>query len=218
MLRLHKGEVDEHRLRYGLIRLAKHPLLEQDLALHPLLGGLSSAKLHQHVRHVTVVVQQDVLVGDNLGGCLGGHLLAALEEREGVVVLELNDPGELFHGLQYGGGDVILELLKGLIKEKYDGGELAAGEEGLDLLRARHATPGASLGAALQRVPCAGGQCPDLRRLTLVVGYVVDVLADKANVVLVRGHRGRHEVEELPGVLPGLHAGVPAGLLEQLHV
>lgn len=44
VLRLHVAEVDELRLRDGLVRLAEHALLEQQLGLVPLLQGQSQSE------------------------------------------------------------------------------------------------------------------------------------------------------------------------------
>lgn len=62
VLRLHVRQVDKLRLCNALVRLAEHALLEEQLAGGALLGVLAVLELRQHVGHVLVVVQQQMLI------------------------------------------------------------------------------------------------------------------------------------------------------------
>ena len=53
------------------------------------------------------------------------------------MVLQLDDVGHALGRLGHRGGDVVLQLLKGLVQEEHDGREQAPAQRCADLLRGR---------------------------------------------------------------------------------
>ena len=78
----------------------------------------------QDVCDVLVVVQQHVFVWHGLDEILVVHEAAALKKGEHDVVVEIDGASQLLNGFLHR-GDVIMQLLEGLVQEEYGGGEAA---------------------------------------------------------------------------------------------
>ena len=204
MLGLEVGQVDEHGLLHRLVGVPEHALLEHQPELHLLLPlSLDESHLLDDVGDEVRVLQSPGLFRHLFTlarrGRAGHQLLRGHEQTERVVVLQADYPGQRLRGFAHRGHDVVRELLEGFVQEESDGIHLPSSLEGLDLLGRGRVPARAGLGASLEREQGLVRQVFDGAQGGVGVGALVDVLRDKSEEGLGRGHRRAGEVEDLPG-------------------